>query len=199
MQMLTYPGINSPQLNSIVFVDFARTPQLNLFNLKSLIKDKFDWYNAYLLSQTILLELQDPLKQDSFVQVASQMLLTTSILVSRQTIYPDLLTVRTFILLPKLTMRIFDADINQNLTNLGPEVDDGFQYILDIPNNPTIFETIVEAIVGAIDSYLYKINQADFNLMLDVKDYKDRANYLDRVLPLPPSEIISELLVQPNS
>ncbi|MGF1488728.1 MAG: hypothetical protein ACFBSE_16710 [Prochloraceae cyanobacterium] len=166
----------------------------NLFNLANQINNYLDWDNAYILAQKTFANLNEEKEPNTFVTVSSQMLLTVSLLLSRTTPFPDLLTVKTFLLSNQLSARIFLAKNNGRLIEFGTEIYEGFQYFLDLPDRDDTIKTIVDRSLSAIDSYLLDINQVDDNLILKPNDLIMRAKYIDRLFPLPPSEIISEYL-----
>lgn len=160
----------------------AKSPQNSAtisFDLTKSLAQTNDWDSAYLIA----LELdwrQDPNKQYSTsIRISSKMLLAASILLAFQTPYPDLLCVRTLILLADLQQRLRYAQKQQKLELFGVEVVNGFQHFIDCPSHYELTDSIVFKTVRSIDLYL----RSQSNLTLAGVDFLERSIFLKELFP----------------
>jgi len=145
------------------------------FDLEDFINDRVDWDSAYFLGTKILSQYPEPISS-SFDDVGSKMLLTTSILSIAQTEYPDLLTIRAFLLLPRLRARLLNALQQGKLSEFGIEVINGIVYLLDCPEDR--IAQLIKLSERAIDLYLKNFDFPQEAII-------PRAKYLDLIFPMP--------------
>ena len=151
------------------------------FDLRDLLKDFEDWETAYQITETICLKFNYSQQFSTFISVSSKILLTTSILLCYQTPFPDLLSVRNLLLLPKLKQRLCYAYSQDKLINFGLEVVNGFQHFTGCPHCGETIQTIVSQAVNALDRHLRTM----VDLTVTEEDFNSRLDYLKQLLPLP--------------
>lgn len=153
---------------------------LDSLDLTLNILHKEDWESASQIVEIIYQENQSR-KISTFLKISSKTLLTSVIILCNQTIYPDLLSVKSFLLLPQLKKRLCHADSQQKLIKYyGSEVDNGLQQFTCCPSSEPILEIIIIEAIRAIDCYYYQINKTYSN-----SDLKARYNYFKQLFPLP--------------
>ena len=160
--------------NNITPIVFKRKG--NYLNLSDRVNNRDDWNGAFELAEEIYSQLPNK-EHSSFINMASKMLLSTSVLFAFSSWYPDILTAKSLLLLPQLRTRLILAAKQPISVSIGIEVAVGFQYFLECPSSQS--QAIVTESIKAIDLLL---TQSFFGFSAD--DFKLRSIYLERVLPL---------------
>lgn len=159
------------------------------FDLEDFVNDRTDWDSACFLSTEILSKYSEPI-YSSFDAVGSKMLLASSILSIAQTKYPDLLTIRAFLLLPRLRARLLNALQQGKLSEFGIEVINGIVFLLDCPEDR--IAQLIKLSERAIDLYLKNFDFPQEAII-------PRAKYLDLIFPVPNNASDPICSSEPNS
>lgn len=153
------------------------------------IKNKEDWESASQIAELLYSQSNYYQKHSRFLKISCHTLLTAAILLCYQTIYPDLLSVRNFLLLPRLKERLSYADKELKLIKFGTEVTNALQQFTCCPNSDITLDLILIETIKIIEFYLARRNlnflRADFIL---------RADYFQRLFPLPKTDDRREII-----
>lgn len=153
---------------------------LDSWNYPLDISDKEDWESASRIVELIYSKSDRQKELNSFLKITCNTIITTSILLCHQTIYPDLLSVKIFLLLPQLKARICYANKQQQLTRFGTEVSNGLQLFTCCPTSEKTLKNIFIEAIMAIDEYL-----REMNLTFSKEDFRSRREHLEQLFPLP--------------
>ena len=156
---------------------------INGYHLTDIINNKEDWHNASLLAEKIwqVRSLSQSSGVFKFTQYQQEnnckILLTTFILLAFKTEYPNLLTVRTLLLLSDLKARFKNDQNKEKITIRGSKITNHF--FID-GSERIITPIILSKTVNALDNYL-----GPLGLSFTDYDFTTHSEYLERIFPLP--------------